>query len=65
MVDPGGIMVEHRATDICIELIHHLRMLLPPAPAGAPLAIITDADGRVLEVVTDSPVDVITPRDRR
>jgi len=37
--DPGGIMVEHRATDICIELIHHLRALLPPAAAGAPLAI--------------------------
>jgi excisionase family DNA binding protein len=35
----AGIMVEHRATDICVEIIHHLRGMLPPAAAKAPLAI--------------------------
>jgi MerR family transcriptional regulator, light-induced transcriptional regulator len=35
----GGIMIEHRATDICIEMVHHLRALLPHPAADAPLAI--------------------------
>lgn len=34
--DRGGILTEHRATDICIESIHHLRGLLPtPAPEAS------------------------------
>jgi excisionase family DNA binding protein len=35
----SGILVEHRATDICIDIIHHLRDLLPAPVLGAPLAI--------------------------
>lgn len=27
---PDGIMIEHRATEICIGALHHLRALLPP-----------------------------------
>jgi hypothetical protein len=34
-----GIMIEHRASDICIEIVHHLRTLLPAPPADAALAV--------------------------
>lgn len=33
-----GILIEHRATDICAQSLHQLRGLLAPAPANAPLA---------------------------
>ncbi|MGZ4607831.1 MAG: glycogen debranching N-terminal domain-containing protein [Blastococcus sp.] len=33
--------------------------------AGAPLAVRTDAGGRLLEVVTDAPVDVVAPPEHR
>jgi DNA-binding transcriptional MerR regulator len=34
-----GIFVEHRATDLCIQSLNHLRSLLPPGDAGAPVAM--------------------------
>lgn len=36
---PKGILTEHRATDIAIRVVSHLRELLPAAPDGAPLAM--------------------------
>lgn len=37
--DDRGIFVEHRATDICVEALNHLRWLLPKPAAGAPVAM--------------------------
>jgi excisionase family DNA binding protein len=37
--DPRGIMVEHRATEICIETLAELRGLLPIVNEESPLAI--------------------------
>jgi len=37
--EPRGIMVEHRATGICVEIIAELRGLLPVADEHSPLAI--------------------------
>ena len=37
--DARGILVEHRATDICIRSVAQLRQLLPPPPADAPVAV--------------------------
>jgi MerR family transcriptional regulator, light-induced transcriptional regulator len=37
--DPAGILIEHRATDICLLAISLIRQLLPPPPDGAPVAI--------------------------
>ncbi len=34
-----GIAIEHRATDICLQAVNHLRLLLPSAGEEAPLAI--------------------------
>src|SRR6187549_491727 len=34
-----GILLEHRATDICLALVTSLRSLLPSPPDAAPLAI--------------------------
>lgn len=36
---PQGIVVEHRATDLCLLAISHLRTLLPLPVDGAPLAV--------------------------
>ena len=36
--DQAGIFIEHRATDICIQAVHQLRLTLPPTD-GAPVAI--------------------------
>lgn len=35
---PDGILVEHRATDICIRWVHHIRSILAPGD-DAPVAI--------------------------
>jgi excisionase family DNA binding protein len=37
--DERGILIEHRATDICVCMINAMRPLLPAAEADAPLAI--------------------------
>jgi excisionase family DNA binding protein len=37
--DPANILIEHRATDICLQTISLLRQLLPPPADDAPLAI--------------------------
>jgi methanogenic corrinoid protein MtbC1 len=37
--DPSRILVEHRATDLCVAAIAMLRQLTPAADAAAPLAI--------------------------
>jgi hypothetical protein len=37
--DESGIYIEHRATDICLQSLHQLRGLLPPAGQGAPVAV--------------------------
>ena len=37
--DERGILVEHRATDICLGMITSLRALVPPARDSAPLAV--------------------------
>jgi len=34
-----GIFIEHRATDICVQALQHLRTLFPPAADNAPAAI--------------------------
>lgn len=36
---PNGIHIEHRSTDLCIELLMYMRTILPSPPATAPLAI--------------------------
>lgn len=35
----SGIFLEHRATDICLQAVQHLRATLPVPAAGAPVAI--------------------------
>jgi MerR family transcriptional regulator, light-induced transcriptional regulator len=35
----SGILIEHRATDICIQAMHQIRLLMPPLPADAPIAL--------------------------
>ena len=37
--DERGILIEHRATEICIEAVGMLRRLLPPVENGSPLAL--------------------------
>ena len=37
--DKRGVLVEHRATDICLQVVNQLRQLLPPAAASAPAAV--------------------------
>lgn len=39
MHSPEGIMIEHRATEICIEAIHTVRTLLPPLPENPRIAV--------------------------
>ncbi len=34
-----GIVVEHRATDVCLQTLNHLRSMLPPRRENAPTAI--------------------------
>lgn len=34
-----GIAIEHRATDICLQAVNHLRLLLPSQGEEAPLAV--------------------------
>jgi methanogenic corrinoid protein MtbC1 len=36
---PEGILIEHRASDICVQLVSELRRLLPEADAEAPVAV--------------------------
>ena len=37
--DARGVLVEHRATDICLQAVAQLRHLLPPADDTAPAAV--------------------------
>jgi methanogenic corrinoid protein MtbC1 len=37
--DKRGVLVEHRATDICLQAVNQLRQLLPPAAPSAPAAV--------------------------
>ena len=37
--DPRGILVEHRATDICLQAVSRLRGLLPAPPEDRPAAV--------------------------
>jgi methanogenic corrinoid protein MtbC1 len=37
--DTRGVLVEHRATDICLQAVNHLRQLLAPPDAGALAAL--------------------------
>lgn len=37
--DERGILIEHRATEICLSIISALRTLLPKSPEAAPLAM--------------------------
>jgi excisionase family DNA binding protein len=37
--DAEGILVEHRATDLCEQTLHIWRGMLPPPPADAPVAV--------------------------
>jgi excisionase family DNA binding protein len=37
--DPRGVLVEHRATDICLQTVAELRQLLPAAEDAAPAAV--------------------------
>jgi len=36
---PGGIVIEHRATDTCLRTLAEIRTLLSDPPAGAPVAL--------------------------
>ena len=36
---PEGIFIEHRALDVCVQALNHLRGLLPPAEEDAPVAL--------------------------
>jgi MerR family transcriptional regulator, light-induced transcriptional regulator len=37
---PGnGIMIEHRATEICLQAVHQIRLLLPSVEESAPVAV--------------------------
>jgi excisionase family DNA binding protein len=36
---PSGILVERRASDICVQIVSELRGLLPAPPTDAPLAV--------------------------
>jgi methanogenic corrinoid protein MtbC1 len=37
--DECGILIEHRASDICVTAVHALRALLPPVASDAPVAV--------------------------
>jgi MerR family transcriptional regulator, light-induced transcriptional regulator len=37
--DESGIVIEHRATDVCAQALNHLRALLPAAGDDAPVAV--------------------------
>jgi methanogenic corrinoid protein MtbC1 len=37
--DERGILIEHRATDICFQIVNQLRGLLPPPKESSPLAV--------------------------
>lgn len=37
--DPAGVFYEHRATDLCIQVLSYLRSVLPDPPPNAPLAV--------------------------
>jgi excisionase family DNA binding protein len=37
--DPRGVLVEHRATDICLRAVAELRQLLPAPPGEEPVAV--------------------------
>lgn len=37
--DARGIFIEHQATTACVEVVNQLRVLLPPPPSGAPVAV--------------------------
>jgi MerR family transcriptional regulator, light-induced transcriptional regulator len=37
--DEAGIFLEHRATETCLAALAELRLLLPPVPADAPVAL--------------------------
>ena len=42
---PEGIFVEHRASDVCVQALSHMRALLPPPPDNAPVAMGGSLDG--------------------
>ncbi len=37
--DDGGVFVEHRGTEICLQAVAELRAMTPPNPSAAPVAI--------------------------
>lgn len=37
--DADGVFVEHRATDICMQIVNELRLLVPTPKENAPLAV--------------------------
>jgi MerR family transcriptional regulator, light-induced transcriptional regulator len=37
--DEAGVFLEHRATETCLAALAELRLLVPPPPDGAPLAL--------------------------
>jgi methanogenic corrinoid protein MtbC1 len=37
--DERGILIEHRASDICVTAVHALRALIPPPATDAPVAV--------------------------
>lgn len=43
--DPQGIMIEHRATDVCIAALNHLRSLISPPAPDAPRIVGGGAPG--------------------
>jgi MerR family transcriptional regulator, light-induced transcriptional regulator len=48
--DPGGVFLEHRATDTCLRVLAELRLLLPPPDPEAPLAIGCAPAGDVYQI---------------
>jgi MerR family transcriptional regulator, light-induced transcriptional regulator len=46
----GGVFLEHRATETCVNALAELRLLIPPPPSGAPVAVGGGAGGDVYMV---------------
>jgi len=37
--EASGVFIEHRATETCVHALSELRLLVPPAPPGSPVAL--------------------------
>lgn len=61
----AGILVEHRATDICLQAVNHLRHLLTPAGASAPAAVGGAPEGEMHGLASMAAASVLTEAGHR